>query len=495
MSLAEEVKKLVERHDLRRWMRVTHVDGSFDHLRCYCGFTIREDSNEAMFRHIADELLALLDQHAVAEPQAVATSKLLVEKFRAHARECETKPRGHYSAAVEVEWCADEVEEFFAAHAAEQPKLTEPAEQIREASEWLETYVAYFRDTGDPEISQHLAEIKVVFDALLAVPVAPPPRRWKCTNPNHDDSQEGPCNKVEVCGMCGAILEEDYCASCDAHVDEEARDVIQPPLAPGEVIEDGADPVRRDEFSKWVKALEAYPSSASDTRTLLVYKFAERIKEQVSYIFSAPGEQPPQRIFHCGCGAVVKEHGQMCDKCSTMFNAEWERPEAAPLPGIDSTSVNYPPPAPPMQEREARKEGHSALRWNKAAQKLETFDPHPSVQEQDRDEAWRGKAVNLLEVWGDLEGNLLVDKFAAALATAAKQAREGALEPFAKLLDGLNPFEGGRDGDECIWCHREHPKDIRTWQEGHLAEHHAEDCEFIVAIQALAAQPEQQKEK
>jgi len=39
----------------------------------------------------------------------------LVAKFRAHSQECETKPRGYYSAAVEVEWCADELEQALSA--------------------------------------------------------------------------------------------------------------------------------------------------------------------------------------------------------------------------------------------------------------------------------------------------------------------------------------------------------------------------------------------
>ncbi len=48
----EELQERIAQHDLRRWSRFVKGDGSFDSLRCYCGFATTEDSNEAMFKHI-----------------------------------------------------------------------------------------------------------------------------------------------------------------------------------------------------------------------------------------------------------------------------------------------------------------------------------------------------------------------------------------------------------------------------------------------------------
>jgi len=51
-----QVREVLEKHDLRRWLRMTTGGGEFDYLRCYCGAKIREDSNEAMFGHIVAAL-------------------------------------------------------------------------------------------------------------------------------------------------------------------------------------------------------------------------------------------------------------------------------------------------------------------------------------------------------------------------------------------------------------------------------------------------------
>ena len=72
------------------------------------------------------------------------------------------------------------------------------------------------------------------------------------------------------------------------------------------------------------------------------------------------------------------------------------------------------------------------------------------------------------------------------VAAFRRKAHEEALEPFKKLLHGLNPYEV-QDGDLCIWCRREMPRNILRWEDGHREENHQADCEFIAAIRALAA--------
>ena len=59
----EGVRQILEKHDLRRWLR-QEANGKFEYLRCYCGEKIFEDSNEAMFGHVAAALAA----SRVAEP-------------------------------------------------------------------------------------------------------------------------------------------------------------------------------------------------------------------------------------------------------------------------------------------------------------------------------------------------------------------------------------------------------------------------------------------
>lgn len=55
---AQPTLRIIETHDLRRWARFTNGDGSLDYLRCPCGFITKEDSNDAMFAHIAESLAA-----------------------------------------------------------------------------------------------------------------------------------------------------------------------------------------------------------------------------------------------------------------------------------------------------------------------------------------------------------------------------------------------------------------------------------------------------
>jgi hypothetical protein len=62
--------------------------------------------------------------------------------------------------------------------------------------------------------------------------------------------------------------------------------------------------VIEDEFAKWAQTLEAYPSAASDTRALLVDAFAERIKKQASYTFTA---QPANYPIPCCDGQLESD--------------------------------------------------------------------------------------------------------------------------------------------------------------------------------------------
>jgi hypothetical protein len=54
------------------------------------------------------------------------------------------------------------------------------------------------------------------------------------------------------------------------------------------------------------------------------------------------------------------------------------------------------------------------------------------------------------------------------------------------LIGQMEPFEGGRDGDQCLWCHWDRDRKIDSWQASQKREFHAEDCEFALAIDALA---------
>ena len=54
------VSKILEHHDLRRWNRCVDTSGKFLRLECYCGKKIYEDSNEAMFGHVASILVAAI---------------------------------------------------------------------------------------------------------------------------------------------------------------------------------------------------------------------------------------------------------------------------------------------------------------------------------------------------------------------------------------------------------------------------------------------------
>lgn len=70
-------------------------------------------------------------------------------------------------------------------------------------------------------------------------------------------------------------------------------------------------------------------------------------------------------------------------------------------------------------------------------------------------------------------------------AEREKAAIAAALEPFSKLLRGLEPFQGGRDGDMCLWCQRDRSLKIDSWEQSQDPEYHDTDCEFIAAIRAI----------
>jgi hypothetical protein len=63
-----DVERTLEAHDLRRWARTTNGDGTFAYLRCYCGVKVEQDSNEAMFKHVAEAV-----REALREPGAQVT--------------------------------------------------------------------------------------------------------------------------------------------------------------------------------------------------------------------------------------------------------------------------------------------------------------------------------------------------------------------------------------------------------------------------------------
>lgn len=72
----------------------------------------------------------------------------------------------------------------------------------------------------------------------------------------------------------------------------------------------------------------------------------------------------------------------------------------------------------------------------------------------------------------------LVPHIATLLAETESKVSEFT-SGLVKLLYGFNPFEGGRDGDQCLWCHRDYPRgSTNTWQETWSEEHHDTDCEF-----------------
>jgi len=189
----KDLAGLVERHDLRRWMRVTHVDGSFDYLRCHCGAIIREDSNEAMFGHVAS---ALLDQHAVVEPQTdyARLSVMLyrsLERLSISIESCarigftESSPTTSEGDAMvwqdlndaqkdaklklkHYQRFIDDWDGITPAHAAEQPKLTEACERYKAA---LEKMMSPAMDWYDGEIGVGHHFRVIAREALLAAPV------------------------------------------------------------------------------------------------------------------------------------------------------------------------------------------------------------------------------------------------------------------------------------------------------------------------------------
>ena len=55
-TLDQELVRVLELHDLRRWARYERAEGVFFHLRCYCGAVVEEDTQRAMFQHVAGEL-------------------------------------------------------------------------------------------------------------------------------------------------------------------------------------------------------------------------------------------------------------------------------------------------------------------------------------------------------------------------------------------------------------------------------------------------------
>jgi hypothetical protein len=53
---------------------------------------------------------------------------------------------------------------------------------------------------------------------------------------------------------------------------------------------------------------------------------------------------PIPKVYRCGCGAIVSEHGRMCDACYVAFNK------------CDSTTVNYQGGKPDGAEERGERE-------------------------------------------------------------------------------------------------------------------------------------------
>jgi hypothetical protein len=68
------------------------------------------------------------------------------------------------------------------------------------------------------------------------------------------------------------------------------------------------------------------------------------------------------------------------------------------------------------------------------------------------------------------------------------------IERVKGLLHGLDPFQGGRDGDQCIWCHRDRDRGIDSWEKSQHADFHDADCEFVLAVAALDGEPKERND-
>jgi hypothetical protein len=80
----------------------------------------------------------------------------------------------------------------------------------------------------------------------------------------------------------------------------------------------------------------------------------------------------------------------------------------------------------------------------------------------------------------------IAEHLAAALDAAVQEGLEmAALDKsfrIEQVLRGINPFSGGRDGDECMWCRCDMPRGCQTSEEYFKPEHHMDTCELITAL-------------
>ena len=73
------------------------------------------------------------------------------------------------------------------------------------------------------------------------------------------------------------------------------------------------------------------------------------------------------------------------------------------------------------------------------------------------------------------------------LTSAPLDAEKVAADALYEALVGVDPFSGGRDGDECLWCHRDRPREIDTFEQRFETEYHDADCRLIIATAAYRA--------
>lgn len=83
---------------------------------------------------------------------------------------------------------------------------------------------------------------------------------------------------------------------------------------------------------------------------------------------------------------------------------------------------------------------------------------------------------------------------------AAMTPTEGAVESMVReallgIIEGIDPFQAGPDGDVCIWCSRDRDRKIDSWQSSQNPDYHDEDCELIKALAVLAVAKVEERAK
>jgi hypothetical protein len=95
---------------------------------------------------------------------------------------------------------------------------------------------------------------------------------------------------------------------------------------------------------------------------------------------------------------------------------------------------------------------------------------------------------NLKRHWKSNRRLLEVARTFVPRAIAAIEARDALLRNCRKALT-INPFSGGRDGDLCLWCGRDRPRDSETFEDDFKEQNHSSDCELILLLARLRGTP------